>query len=154
MWITIGNQFVNPLFYTKAKGWQLAFGLDLSYVVPQSTQRLHNTYWNPYETNMLILMINQPSSQATLARMEVHYDKARIIDAVSVNCNRRFKSMRGVNIHSKMTTACHVVNFIDYGNYGKKRFRNESSRNLKWILTAKVGNIHRKWDVVCHLRSI
>jgi hypothetical protein len=80
---------------------------------------------------MLILMINQPSSQATLARMEVHYDKARIIDAVSVNCNRRFKSMRGVNIHSKMTTACHVVNFIDYGNYGKKRFRNESSRNLK-----------------------
>jgi hypothetical protein len=31
-------------FYTKTKGSQLAFGLDLSYVVPQSTQRLHNTY--------------------------------------------------------------------------------------------------------------
>jgi hypothetical protein len=26
------------------KGWQLAFGLDLSYVVLQSTQRLHKIY--------------------------------------------------------------------------------------------------------------
>ena len=66
---------------------------------------------------MLILMINQPSSCATLARIEVHYDKARIIDPVSINCNRRFKSMRGVNMHSKMTATRHVVNFIDYGNF-------------------------------------
>jgi hypothetical protein len=79
---------------------------------------------------MLILMINQPSSHATLARIEVHYDKARIIYAVSINCNRWFKSMRGVNMHSKMTATRHVVNFIDCGNYGMRGFRNESSRNL------------------------
>ena len=79
---------------------------------------------------MLILMINQPSSQATLARLGVHYDKARIIDAVCINCNRRFKSMRDRNLHSKMTATRHVVNFVDYGNYGKKGFRNESSRNF------------------------
>ena len=79
---------------------------------------------------MLILMINQPSSRATLARIEVHYDKTRIIDAVSINSNRRFKSMRGVNLHSKVTATRHVVNFIDYGNDDKKGFGNESSRNL------------------------
>ena len=38
-----------------------------------------------------------------------------------------FKSMHGVN---KMTATRNVVNFIYYGNYGKKHFRNESSRNL------------------------
>ena len=75
-------------------------------------------------------MINQPSSRATLARIEVHYDKARVIDVVSINCNRRFKQMRGVDMHSKMTATRHVVNFIDCGNYSKKGFRNESSRNL------------------------
>jgi len=144
----------NLVLYTKAKGWQLAFRLDLSYVVPQCTQRLHKTYWNPYETNMLILMLNQPSSHATLVRIEVHYDNARIIGAVCINCNRRFKSMRGVNMHSKMTATRNVVNFIYYGNYGKKRFRNESSRNLNWISTFKVWNIHTKWNVVCHRRSI
>jgi hypothetical protein len=63
---------------------------------------------------MLILMINQPSSRTTLARIEVHYDKARIIDPASINCNRRFKSMRGVNMNSKMTATRHVVNFIDW----------------------------------------
>ncbi|HXX97226.1 MAG TPA: hypothetical protein VEL11_08950 [Candidatus Bathyarchaeia archaeon] len=69
---------------------------------------------------MLILMINQPSSQATVARIEVRYDKAGIINAVCINRNRRFKSMRRVNIHSKMTTTRHVVDFIDYGNYDKR----------------------------------
>ena len=68
---------------------------------------------------MLILMINQPSSQATLARIELHYDKARIIDAACINCNRRFKSMRGVNMHSKTTATHDVVNFIHYENYDK-----------------------------------
>ncbi len=63
---------------------------------------------------MSILMMNQPSSQATLARIEVH------IDAVCINCNRRFKSMRGVSMHLKMTATRHVVNFINYGNYHKK----------------------------------
>jgi hypothetical protein len=86
---------------------------------------------------MLILMINQPSSQATLARIGVHYDKARIIDAVCINCNRQFKSMRGVNMHSKMTATRHVVNFIGYGNYDKKGFRNEPPRKFELNLNCQ-----------------
>jgi hypothetical protein len=82
-------------------------------------------------------MINQTSSQATLARIEVHYDKARVIDAVCINCNRRFKSMCGVNMYSKMTAIRHVVNFIDYGNYDKKGFRNESSRKFQLNLNCQ-----------------
>lgn len=42
-----------------------------------------------------------------------------------------FKSMHGVNMHSKMTATRNVVNFIYYGNYGKKGFRNESSLNCQ-----------------------
>jgi hypothetical protein len=75
-------------------------------------------------------MINQPLSQATLSRIDVHCDKAYIINAVCINCNRRFKSTRGVNMHSKMNATRHVVNFIDYGNYDKRGFRNELSRYL------------------------
>jgi hypothetical protein len=30
-------------------------------------------------------------------------------------------------MHSKMTETRHVVNFIDYGNYDKKGFRNVQS---------------------------
>jgi len=41
-----------------------------------------------------------------------------------------FKSMHGVNMHSKMTATRNVVNFIYNGNYGKKGCRNESFRNL------------------------
>jgi hypothetical protein len=68
---------------------------------------------------MLILMINQPSSQAPLTPIGIHYGKARLSDEVSINCNRRFKSMREVNMHSKMTATRQVVNCIDYGNCGK-----------------------------------
>ena len=50
-----------------------------------------------------------------LLHEEVHYDKARI----SLNCNRWFKSVRGVNMHSKTTATHGVVNFIHYENYDK-----------------------------------
>ena len=78
-------------------------------------------------------MIYQPSSCAIPARIEVHYDKARIIDAVSINCNRRFR----VNMHSKMTATRHVVNLIGYGNYDKKGFRNELSRKFELNLNCQ-----------------
>ncbi|HYV52758.1 MAG TPA: hypothetical protein VE971_05630 [Candidatus Eisenbacteria bacterium] len=58
----------------------------------------------------------------------------KIIDAISINCNKRFKSMRAVSMHLKMTAARHVVNFIKYRNYDKKiglKERNRSELNFK-----------------------
>jgi hypothetical protein len=72
--------------------------------------------------------MNQPSSQATLARIEVHSDKVLTIHAVCINCNKRFKSMRAVSMHLKMTATRHSVNFINYGNYDKKTGIRELNR--------------------------
>src|SRR5215471_1771825 len=63
--------------------------------------------------------MNQLSSQETPTGIEV-YSEVHTIDAVCINCNKRFTSMRGVTMHLKMTAARHVVNFINYGNYDKK----------------------------------
>lgn len=64
--------------------------------------------------------MNQLSSQETLARIEVHSDKVLAIDALCINCNKRFKSMRAVSMHLKVTAARHAVIFTNYGNYDKK----------------------------------
>jgi hypothetical protein len=64
--------------------------------------------------------MNELSSDGrTLVRIEVHSDKVSIIDAVCINCNKRFKSMRAVSMHLKMTGTRHAVIFISYGNYDK-----------------------------------
>jgi hypothetical protein len=42
------------------------------------------------------------------------------IDAVCINCNKRFTSMRAISMHLRMTAARHIVNFINYGNYNRK----------------------------------
>ncbi len=67
-------------------------------------------------------MTSEPSS-------ERHSSKVWIIDAVCINCNKRFTSMRAVSMHLKMTTARHVVNFINYGNYDKKTGLREMNFN-------------------------
>ena len=66
-------------------------------------------------------MTNEPSSEA-------HSDKVWIIDAICVNCNKRFTSIRAVSMHLKMTGMRHVVNFISYGNYDKKTGLREMNR--------------------------
>jgi hypothetical protein len=58
-------------------------------------------------------MTNEPSS-------ETHSDKVCMIDAICINCNKRFKSIRAISMHLKMTGTRHVINFINYGNYDKK----------------------------------
>jgi hypothetical protein len=64
--------------------------------------------------------MDQLSSEGRiLVRVQIDSDKARIIDAVCINCTKRFKSMRAVSMHLKMT-ATHAVNFINHGNYDKK----------------------------------
>ena len=72
--------------------------------------------------------MNQLSSEGrTVVRIEVH-DKVSIIDAVCINCNKRFTSTRAISLHLKMTAARHIVNFINYGNYDKKTGLREMNR--------------------------
>lgn len=58
-------------------------------------------------------MTNEPPSEA-------HSDKVWIIDAICINCNKRFTSMRAVSMHLKVTAARHAVIFSNHGNYDKK----------------------------------
>jgi hypothetical protein len=58
-------------------------------------------------------MTNEPSSEADSK-------KIWLIDAICVNCNKRFTSIRAVTMHLKMTGMRHVVNFINHGEYNKK----------------------------------
>jgi hypothetical protein len=82
-----------------------------------------------YIYSTVITPMNQLSSEGSnLVRMQIHSDKVRIIDAVCINCNKRFKSMRAVSMHLKMTAARHTVNFINYGNYDKKTGLRELNR--------------------------
>jgi hypothetical protein len=77
----------------------------------------------------MVILMNHPSSEGrTLVRIEVHSDKVWIIDAVCINCNKRFTSMRAIIMHLKMTAARHIVNFINYGNYDKKTGLREMNR--------------------------
>jgi hypothetical protein len=52
--------------------------------------------------------------------IDVHSDKVWIIDAVCINCKKRFKSMRAVSMHLKVMAARHAVIFINNRNYDKK----------------------------------
>ncbi|MGB6592987.1 MAG: hypothetical protein WBE68_15930 [Candidatus Nitrosopolaris sp.] len=74
-----------------------------------------------------ITLMNELSSEGrTLLR--THSENVRIIDAVCINCNKRFKSMRAVSMHLKMKGTRHAVNFINYGNYDKKTGLRELNR--------------------------
>ena len=65
--------------------------------------------------------MNELSSDgSTLVGIQLHSDKVWIIDAICINCNKRFKSMRAVSMHLRMTGARHSVNIISHGNYDKK----------------------------------
>ena len=77
---------------------------------------------------MAILMNELSFDGRALVRIETHSDKVWIIDAVCINCNKRFKSMRAVSMHLKMTATRHSVNFINYGNYDKKTGLRELNR--------------------------
>ena len=49
------------------------------------------------------------------------------IKAICNNCSKRFKSIRAITMHLKMTASRHVVNFIEHGNYNK----NTGMREMK-----------------------
>jgi hypothetical protein len=67
-------------------------------------------------------------NQLSSVRIQTHSDKVRTIDAVCINCNKRFKSMCAVSMHLKMTATRHAVNIINYGIYDKKTGLRELNR--------------------------
>jgi hypothetical protein len=69
-----------------------------------------------------------PSPERTIVRQEVHSEKLDIIDAICINCNKRFTSMRAVSMHVKVTAARHAIIFINYGIYDKKTGLREMNR--------------------------
>jgi hypothetical protein len=66
----------------------------------------------------LLAMMNQPFTEG-------HSDKAWIIEATCINCNKRFSTVRAVSMHLKATAARHSVSFSNHGNYKKTGLRNE-----------------------------
>ena len=51
------------------------------------------------------------------------------IDAICVNCNKRFKTLHAVSMHLKGTANRHAVNFVNRGKYDKKTGLTETSRS-------------------------
>ena len=69
----------------------------------------------------MVILMNQlaDSEGRAVVRIEVDSDKL-YIDAVCINCNKRFTSIRAISMHLRMTSTRHIVNFINYGNYNRK----------------------------------
>jgi hypothetical protein len=76
--------------------------------------------------------MNKASSERdkppNLVTLEVSSGELAFIEAICINGNKRFKSMRAVSMHLKMTSTRHAVNFINYGNYDKKTGIREKNR--------------------------
>ena len=75
-------------------------------------------------------MVNQLSSKRSPVRLQTHSSKAGIIDAVCINCNKRFKSIRAVSMHLRITGARHSVNIINHGYYDRKTGLREINRGV------------------------
>ena len=48
-------------------------------------------------------------NKGTNQSLQVTTTEVSIIDVVCINCNKRFRSMRAVSIHLRMTAARHAV---------------------------------------------
>ena len=67
-------------------------------------------------------------NKGTNQRLEVPSTEVSIIDAICINCNKRFKSMHAVSMHLRVTARHHSVNFINYGIYDKRTGLKEMNR--------------------------
>jgi hypothetical protein len=65
-------------------------------------------------------MMNELTSTRSLLRLETHSGKVDTIEAVCINCNKRFKSIRAVSMHLRITGARHAVNILNHGYYNRK----------------------------------
>ena len=67
------------------------------------------------KTMLIEPIIIPPSTDNVTIGKNHDYD----IKAICNNCSKRFKSMRAIAMHLKMTAARHTVIFLDHGNYDK-----------------------------------
>jgi hypothetical protein len=72
--------------------------------------------------------MNESTSKRSVLTLETHSGKVGTIDAVCINCNKRFKSIRAVSMHLRITGASHAVNIINRGYYDKKTGLREINR--------------------------
>jgi hypothetical protein len=80
---------------------------------------------------MEAIPLNQLSKRSSV-RLEAHSGKGGDIDALCINCNKRFKSIRAVSMHLRITGARHAVNIINLGYYDKKTVQNIFMKH--WIM--------------------
>jgi hypothetical protein len=83
---------------------------------------------------MGILLMHQSLSERKLVSVKVPSHNVWTVEAACLNCNKRFTSMRAVSMHLIMTGTCHVVNFINYGNYNKRTGLTEANRLRSYIM--------------------
>jgi hypothetical protein len=74
---------------------------------------------NKISNTTLIKPIIMPSSEGRIGSITIQKNPDYDIKAICNNCRKRFKSIRAIAMHLKMTAARHTVNFIEYGNYNK-----------------------------------
>ena len=68
---------------------------------------------------MHIMEGSMPSLRGHIGSITIQKNTDNDIKAVCINCNKRFKSMRAITMHLKMTGDRHIVNFISHGMYDK-----------------------------------
>ena len=79
---------------------------------------------------METITLNQLSSKRSSVRLDAHSGEVGDIYALCINCNKRFKSIRAVSMHLRITGARHAVNIINPGYYDKKTGLREMNRGV------------------------
>ena len=65
-------------------------------------------------------MSHMSSGAKSIVRPDVLSDRAWHLDAMCINCHKRFKSIRAITMHLKLTGTRHSVKIIAHGNYNKR----------------------------------
>ena len=70
------------------------------------------------------------------------------IKAICNNCGKRFKSIRAITMHLKMTASRHVVNFIEHGNYNKNTGMREMKPPIPRLFAKSITSSSRTEEAV------
>jgi hypothetical protein len=99
---------------------------------------------------METISLNQSSKRSSV-RLETHSCKVGDIEALCVNCNKHFKSIRAVSMHLRITGARHVVNIVNHGYYDKKtglRVMNRGVINQSSHATSDAANVRSVYATI------